>query len=198
MLYAEDEDAISTAHQLYTSHNLHDLNPELRASLIANEVRHFKADIADLLNTYSKETDGDIQGDLASGITATRTSSDTSTILAALQQKDTIRPQDIFRWFAYLMRNHYTRTATWRWMRDNWQWIEQTFASDKSLDSFPRYAANALRTSNELTEYTDFFAPHLQDQGLARAITIGEGEITGRIDQIERDRPAIIAALQKI
>lgn len=198
MLYAEDKDAISTAHQLYTSSSLHDLNPELRASLIANEVRHFKADITALLATYAKETDGDVQGDLASGITATRTPAHIQTILTALQQKDTIRPQDVFRWFAYLMRNRHTRTATWQWMRDNWQWIEQTFASDKSLDYFPRYAANSLCTASELTEYTAFFTPHLQNQSLARAITIGEGEITGRIEQTERDKPAIIAALQQM
>ncbi len=198
MLYAEDSDAITTAHQLYTSSNLHKLNPEIRASLIANEVRHFDVDITTLLNTYAKETNSDIQVDLASGITATRTPAHIGTILAALQQKDTIRPQDIFRWFAYLMRNYHTRTATWRWMRDNWQWIEETFTSDKSISHFPRSAANSLRTASELTEYTTFFAPHLQNQSLVRTITIGEGEITGRIEQIKRDKPAIITALQKL
>ena len=83
-------------------------------------------------------------------------------------------------------------------MQDNWQWIDRQFSGDKSLDYFPRYAANALRTKHELEEYRAFFAPHKKNQSLNRVITIGEGEIEGRIEQIERDAELIAKALENI
>ena len=68
---------------MYTSTPLVALDPELRASLIANEVRHFDAAVNTLLDHYAAETDSEIQGDLASGITAATNPQAITTILYA-------------------------------------------------------------------------------------------------------------------
>lgn len=198
MLYTEDEAAIKAAHTLYLSKPIAFHSPELRSSLIANEVRHYHSHtiVKELLSYYADESNSEIQSDIAVGATAARTPESIAHILRALQNKNLIRPQDVFRWFAYMMRNHHARTATWQWLRTNWDWIEKTFASDKSLDTFPRYAANALATPEELEEYSTFFAPHAKNPSLARAIEIGIGEIKGRIEQIARDKEAIKNALR--
>ncbi|MGO3701909.1 MAG: M1 family metallopeptidase [Candidatus Saccharimonadales bacterium] len=201
LLYAEAQDVIDEAHTRFASQPLEAQDPELRAGLIANEIRFFDEDnstFAALLDRYSKETDGDIQGDIASGLTGTRKLEMVEKLLAAQQDANIIRPQDVFRWFAYLVRNRYARATTWQWMQDNWQWIDGQFSGDKSLDYFPRYSANALRTREQFAEYKAFFAEHKSNQSLARAITIGEGEIEGRIELIERELPLVAMALAEL
>ena len=87
--------------------------------------------------------------------------------------------------------------AAWRWMRSQWSWIEQTFASDKSHDYFPRYAAMLLMTRQQLAEYREFFTPLRRDQSLARAIDMGILDLEGKLDLIDRDKATVIAALAK-
>ena len=82
-------------------------------------------------------------------------------------------------------------------MRDQWSWIEQTFASDKSHDYFPRYAAMLLMTRQQLAEYREFFTPLRRDQSLVRAIDMGVLDLEGKLDLIDRDKAAVIAALAK-
>lgn len=195
-LYSEDKVAIITAKDIYKSNTLANINPELRTSIIASHVRHGNADITKLLSIYASEQDSEIKNDLASSISSVRSNDGASQILKALQDSNIVRPQDVFRWFAYLIRNYHIRAQVWQWTQDNWDWIESTFSSDKSLDNFPRYAANALATQPELDSFTTFFTPHLSNPGLNRAITIGKGEIKGRIEQIKRDRPNLIDKLR--
>lgn len=198
MLYSEEPSILEEAHRRYVSTPLDELNPELRAGLIANEVRFFDETgktVRLLLTRYSNETDGDVQNDICSGLTSTRRAENILELLEALKDSSVIRRQDVFRWFAYLIRSKYARSETWEWMRNEWSWIESQFSGDKSMDYFPRYAANALSTRDELTEYRTFFSPLKDNQSLTRAITIGEGEITGRIEQIERDKELVRAAL---
>lgn len=197
-LYSDLPNVRQAAHHMYTTTPLAELDPELRASLIANEVRHFGAAVDTLLDHYAAETDSEIQGDLASGITAATNPQAITTILDAMTHSQVIRPQDVFRWFAYLMRNHASRQMTWQWLQDNWAWVDATFRGDKSLDTFPRYSANSLATATQLQQYRQFFTPHQTNPSLARAITVGQAEIEGRIDYIKRDGPAVRQALDEL
>jgi aminopeptidase N len=104
---------------------------------------------------------------------------------------EAIRPQDNARWFVYLIRNRYAREATWRWMLDNWVWIEKTFGGDKSYDYYPRYAASGLTTREQLAEFRDFFTPLRDQPALTRVIDLGLSEIQARIELLERDGVAV-------
>jgi len=53
-----------------------------------------------------------------------------------------IKPQDLFYWFIYLMRNRYGREITWQWMITNWDWIIQQYKGDHDYADFPKYAAS--------------------------------------------------------
>lgn len=83
----------------------------------------------------------------------------------------------------------------WQWVRDNWEWIIETFKGDMHFDSFPRYIASSLMTTNELEEYKTFFTPMLDKISLKRNIEIGIGELVGRVELIERDGPVVRKAL---
>lgn len=199
MLYSDAPEVIEEAHRRYNGSALHELDPELRAGLIANEVRFYDPNgdvVKQLLERYSSETDGDVQQDICSGLTSTRRTDSIYELLNAQKEATIIRRQDVFRWFAYLIRSKYARSITWDWMQKEWSWIDSQFSGDKSMDYFPRYAANALSTQKELAQYHDFFAPLREKQSLTRAISIGEAEIAGRIEQIQRDGQLVKAALE--
>lgn len=200
MIYSQDKEALETAKSLYDAHSLEDLTPELRPLVIGATVRHFGNDtlITKLIDAYRTTPSSDIQQDIASGLTSTKDAAVIGRLLSLITDADTIRHQDVTHWFVWLIRNRDGRTLTWQWLRDNWAWIESTFGSDKSYDDFPRYAAGALVTRKEQTEYNDFFTPLMAKPALTRIITIGMSEIEGRVTLIERDGPAVREALQKL
>ena len=200
MLYSEDAAAISTARQLYQNTPLAELSADLRPSIIGAAVRYSDqpADIvSQLLEAYQATQSADLRSDIAAGITATRNAEQLARLIELLTNTDIIRSQDTVHWFVDLLRNRYGREAAWRWMRDQWSWIEQTFASDKSHDYFPRYAAMLLMTRQQLAEYREFFTPLRRDQSLVRAIDMGILDLEGKLDLIDRDKAAVIAALAK-
>jgi len=200
MLYSEDSDVIAKAIELYTTTPLENLDPELRSLIIAAAVRHGNdpSIIDTLLGAYGSTSSADLQQDITSGITSTRNAATIEKILSLISADTIIRPQDVVRWFVWTLRNRDGRTLTWQWLRSNWAWIEKTFGGDKSYDYFPRYAAGALITREQLDEYREFFTPMQNNPALSRVITIGIGEIEGRIALIERDSAAVRAALAKL
>lgn len=200
MLYSEDSAAISTARQLYQNTPLAELSADLRPSIIGAAVRYSDqpADIvSQLLEAYQATQSADLRSDIAAGVATTRDAEQLARLIGLLTDTDIIRSQDTVRWFVDLLRNRYGREAAWRWMCSQWRWIEQTFASDKSHDYFPRYAAMLLMTRQQLAEYREFFTPLRRDQSLVRAIDMGILDLEGKLDLIDRDKAAVIAALAK-
>ncbi len=198
-LYGEAPDVIKKAQSLYNKQPLEKLDPELRPLLISTIVRNGDGAIVDdLLATYSSSSSGELRQDICIGITSTRIADKISLLLETIKNPEIVRPQDAARWFVYLIRGRDSRDATWQWIRDNWKWVMDTFASGKSYDEYPRYSATALSTRQQLKEYIEFFAPLKKEPALTRAIAMGESEIEGRIDLIERDGPGVIAALDSL
>ena len=200
MLYGEDQDVIDKAIEIYQSNSLDSLEPELRSLIIGAAVRHGadRTIIDVLLEKYRQETSADIQNDLTAGITSTKLLGEIQRLLTLLTYKDTIRHQDVVRWFVSLLRNREGKTITWQWMRDNWNWINETFESDKSHDYFPRYTANILSTREQLQEYKDFFLPLVDQPSLSRAIEMGIKDLEGKVELIERDSAAVKEALSQL
>ncbi|MFC2430965.1 MAG: M1 family metallopeptidase [Candidatus Saccharimonas sp.] len=200
ILYSEDTAAISTARQLYQNTPLAELSADLRPSIIGAAVRYSDqpADIvSQLLEAYQATQSADLRSDIAAGVATTRDAEQLARLIGLLTNTDIIRSQDTVHWFVDLLRNRYGREAAWRWMRSQWSWIEKTFASDKSHDYFPRYAAMLLMTRQQLAEYREFFTPLCRDQSLVRAIDMGILDLEGKLDLIDRDKAAVIAALAK-
>lgn len=197
-LYSEDPDAIATATRLYESTPLDMLQPELRSLIISCVTRYGDAKIVDdLLLQYTATSSSELRQDITVGITSTRLPEKIDQLLASITDATIIRPQDVYRWYVYLIRGKDSRAKTWQWVQDNWQWIDDTFGSSMSYDMFPQYTASALSNKQLLSEYKKFFEPKKSIPALSRAITMGISEIEGRIELIERDGPAVIAALKK-
>lgn len=200
MIYGEDADAIATALDTYTRTPLNELDPELRGLIISAAVRHGKdmTTITTLLDQYRASSSAELQQDIACGVTSTKDTDAIKQLLSTLTDNSTIRSQDTGRWFVWLLRNLDGRSLTWQWLRDNWTWIEQTFAGDKSYDDYPRYSAGVLSTKAQLEEYRAFFTPLSTVPALTRVIAIGIVEIEGRVSLIERDSQAVRDALARL
>lgn len=201
MLYSEDQAIINEALRRYHEKAPDRLDPELRALLMSAAVRHDPKSseiVEQLLGLYRETSSADLQSDITASVTSTRDTVTIDRLITLLTDKETIRPQDLIRWYANLLRNHEGRSEAWKWMREKWDWIEESFASDKSHDYFPRYSASLLDTREQLQEFKDFFTPLRADQSLVRAIDMGILDLEARVDLIERDKQAVVEALQRI
>ena len=198
MIYSEDQAVLAEAKRRFDSQSLEELPTEIRSLIISANVRHFETPemIDSLFQTYQQTPSNDLQADITLGLTATKNPETAQTILTNIKRPDIIRPQDASRWFVYLIRTHESRQLTWDWLKDNWTWVEATFAGDKSYDDFIRYAAIGLTTSDELADFRRFFEPMLSIPALTRTIELGITEIAARVELIERDKAGVLAALQ--
>lgn len=197
MIYSERKDILKRVHEMYESKTLEKLDPNLRVNIIATVVRYAKdqAIIDHLLDARQKTTSSELKEDIASAITATRDTEVIERLFGLLKDPTVVRPQDFMRWYVWLLRNRYARTATWQWGRDNWTWMEETFGGDKSYDSFPRYVAVCLTTAKQLEEYKTFFNPLRDQVALKRNIDLGILELGSKIAHVARDEAAVQKAL---
>lgn len=198
MLYGEDETVIQQANNLYEA-GVESIDPEVRSLVIATVVKSSTDtdEIRSLLDLYRTTPSADLRDDLCAGLTAVRSDAGIRLVLESFTDKATIRRQDLFRWFVYMIRNKYARQATWDWMVSNWTWIEENFAGDKSYDDFPRYAASALSNQDQRIAYVDFFTPKRTIPALTRTIDLGIKEIEGRLELLARDGDAVREKLLK-
>lgn len=197
LLYGEDQTVIDHLTSLYETSQLADIAAEIRSLAITAVVRYRNSPevFKQLLDLYRTTSSTDLKEDITSGLTSTRDEAQITTLLTVLTDTTTVRHQDVFRWFAYLVRARDSRQAAWGWVRREWPWIKQTFGSDKSYDDFPRYSASGLATREQLAEYRAFFEPLQREPTLTRVITLGIAEITGRLELLERDGAAVREAL---
>ncbi len=197
MLYSEDQLAVNEAISRYKSTAISDLPGELRSLIMSAYVRHAgdRKIIEKLLNDYRQSSSAEIKSDISVALTATKDQAEIDQLISQLTDSSLIRPQDLTHWFVFLLRNRHSREKTWNWLISHWDWIKQTFEGDKSYDSFPRYAASTLSTSEQLESYRQFFSPMKNEPALARTIEVGLIEIAGRVELIERDRSAVLQRL---
>ena len=151
-----------------------------------------------MLQKYRSTQSADLREDICSGLTSARQSAQIELLLASFTDSSIIRQQDLFRWFAYLIRNRYAREMTWAWMKVKWDWIEQIFGGDKSYDDFPRYAAAGLTTREQLDDFANFFTPKRDIPALTRTIDLGIKEIEAKVETIENDGALVIDRLMDL
>lgn len=195
-VYAEDKTIVEGALELFDNYKTKQVEvpAELRSIIFGAAVRNNVPDAFQWLIDLEESTANvELKMDIVSALAVTKQADQIEALLARLKDADKVRPQDLARWVAYLLRNRYAQKVAWKWLRDNWAWIEKTFAGDKSYDYFPRYAANAFSTRELLKEYEAFFSPMQDDLAIARNIVMGIEELNNRIAWLERD----LAAVQK-
>ncbi len=197
MLYSENKNVVLKAKQIFQSSSVESINPEYRGMIISSVIRQNNEIklIKSLFLKYKNTTSAEIQQEINIGITSTKDPTAIELILENIKNPSIIRPQDATRWYAYLIRNKYAKEKAWFWLRNNWDWVQETFGNDKSYDDFPRYIAMALSTQKQLDEYIDFFGKLKSDPSLTRVIDMGINEIKNRVNILQRDSESVRDAL---
>ncbi len=196
LVYGEDPEITAWCDELYAN-GIESIDPEVR-SLVLTSVVQRTTDLAliqDLIALHRTTPSADLRDDICGGLTSARQPDQIELILAQFTDAESIKVQDIFRWFVYMVRNRYSRVAAWQWLQDNWAWVETNFAGSMGYDDFPRYAASGLVTRDQLASYRAFFEPKRDEPALTRTIDLGIKEIEGRIELLERDGEAVISKL---
>lgn len=188
-VWSEHEEALRTALKLFSDFKRPaDIAPDLRSTIYSAGIKHGgEVEFEKLLNIHKSTHSAEERDNLCAGMTSAVDPKLITKELQMLKDQSIIRLQDVDHWFVYLIRNIHARDATWQWMVSNWQWIEDTFKSDKSYDSFVRYAAGALQGEAWLNKYNEFFEPKSNQLALKRVIEIGRNDITARTALVNRE-----------
>jgi aminopeptidase N len=196
MIGGEDADVIAEAVRRFdAADSLESLPAEQRGLIIGAKVRHdCTTDLDALFETYQTTHNPDLQIAIAAGLSRSKDEKSIQLIMdKAIGENGFVRPQDVFRWFAYLMRSRYSREQAWRWLQDSWSRLEEMFGSSKSFEYFVVYSAAPITTTDWEERFHQFFDPMLTNIVLKRNIMIAHGEIAARVAWRNRDEPGLLS-----
>lgn len=193
MAIGEDSSVIKEALKRFNeSTDLNNLPAELRSTIMSTAVRHGESSVIKRLLDEYKDATADLQLDITAALSSTKHHEVAKQIFsAALGPEGFVRTQDLMRWLAVFMRNHYIRDFTWDWLTNNWQWVEESLGQSKSFDYLPVYCASNFTTIEWQAKYLKFFDPLSSDKRLQRNIAVGKADIESRIAWRKRDEKLI-------
>ncbi len=192
--YAETAENLQKLAEMYDA-DYTKLDPEIRGAILDAKIYVEPKILDEYLGAYAREADPEIKADLMVAMTLSRDEKNVEKMVGLLGENKVVKLQDQIFLFVRLFRNSKARELTWRWLVEDWDWLAKMM-SDKSLDSYPRYMANMIRTEAEFRAWQDFFGAKRKDLALKRAIEIGEKEIKARLELIEKDREGVVKALK--
>ena len=193
--YAEDIPNLEKLSGLYQT-NYAEIDPEIRDDVLDAKIYLEPEMIDEYIEAYKNEADPEIKFDLLYAGTISKDLGVLEKLMNLLEQPEVVKPQDQLYLFIYLYRNEKISKKVFQWMTEKWDYIV-SMMGEKTMDSYPRYIANLMRTEEELEKYVKFFGPKKSDPVLTRAIEIGEKEIKARIELIAADREGGVEALKQ-
>lgn len=199
MLYADHAEAIEKAKAIFADYQdrIESIPAAVRAYVLSNQVRHAEtpALTKQLLDAYVATTDGTFKRQLVSALAETQSKETLDTLVAAFENKDIVKPQDLSSWYGNFLRKDFSQETVWQWARTDWEWIKAALGGDMSFDSFVIIPANVFKTSQRLEEYKAFFEPQLSDMALSRNIAMGIKDIAARVALLEANQASVSKAL---
>lgn len=191
--YAENTENLKKLAGMYNS-DYTKMDEEIRADILDAKIYLESGMMGKYLEDYKQIADPEIKFDLLFALTVMQDKTNLTKMIDILSQPEVVKPQDQFYLFIFLYRNPLAREGVFAWLRKNWGYVRK-MSGDKSLDNYPRYIANVVRTEREFAEYSEFFDKMKDDPAVARAVEVGKNEIRARLDLIEKDRDAVFQAL---
>ena len=194
--YAENKENLRKLADMYNK-NYDKLDVEIRADILDAKLYLEPECLDDFLKAYETQSDPDIKFDLLISMTLMNNEKALKKVMKLLEQPEIVKPQDQFYLFIYLYRNPEVKSEVFEWLTTHFDYVKE-MSGDKSLDSYPRYIAGAVKTKVEFDKYLEFFEPLAKMPALTRAIEMGKNEIEARLKLIETDKKAVVAELNKI
>jgi len=201
-LYAKNADAIASAHDLFTKNasDLSNLSADIRPYVLRNEVKNYgSADLFNnLLNEYRKSSDASYKQDLCVALTATPDAKLIAELIEKFEDAETIKPQDLRAWYRGVLSNDEGQQAAWDWIRNDWQWLDDTVGGDMEFTTYITVTSMVFHTPERLAEFKAFFEPKLNTPGMTREISMDIKVVETRVALIESEKAAVNAAVAEI
>ena len=194
--YAETPENIQALAKMY-SEDYDTLDAEIREDIIDAKLYEAPEIVDEYLTNYQKIADPELKFELLFSGTISKNEVVLAKMMELLNKPEIVKPQDQLHLFIYLYRNPKLRAKVGKWLTENWEYV-RNLAGDKSLDSYPRYMANVIRTEEEYKVWCNFFKSMQDDPALSRVIKIGEKEIKARLKLVAADKKAVYQALNDI
>ncbi|MBQ8992270.1 M1 family metallopeptidase [Candidatus Saccharibacteria bacterium] len=194
--YAEDGPALDALEDLYES-DYSRLNPEIRLDIFLATLERSKESVFDeYLANYTTTSEPEIKDDLLFAMTDAKTH--TKELIGLLDEPKIVKPQDHGYLFGFLVRNHFTKDEAKAWLFSHWSYVEEMMG-DKSVDLYPRYLANVVRTKEEAEEFSDFFSPLAErNSAITRVVALAKAEIDSRLRLLAMDDKDVHKKLEGI
>jgi len=189
----ENPDAIKKALEMFNkAGNVQNLPAEQRAMIAGVAVRFGKPEYIDqLMEEYVSTSNPDVQQSINAALCLTRDKKVAKRLIEwGLSKDGVVRPQDIDHWFAYFMRNYYTRDLAWQWLEDSWDHLVATIGI-KQMEYFIWYSSGPLSTPEWQKRFNKFFEPKLTIPASKRNIQIALKEIEARVEWRKREEPTL-------
>ncbi|MDF7637824.1 M1 family metallopeptidase [Leuconostocaceae bacterium ESL0958] len=200
--YAQNRDLQEWAHARFeqVGGQIESLPTEARLVILKNELQNYnqQATFDAFLQAYQATANAAIKADLRAALVSTPEPKQLATIVAAYQQSDIIKPQDLRHWFVGVLANPAGQSLAWDWARQNWDWIEAKLGGDMSYSSYVTVIAQVFKTADRLAEFKAFFEPKKAQPGLSREIALDEELIASRVAVIEAQGATVAQTLDQL
>ena len=194
--YAEDKENLRKLASYYQD-DFEKIDAESRADVLDAKLYLEPENIDKYLSSYEKIAEPEIKFDILVAMTLMKDEDGLKKVMKLLNEPEIVKPQDQFYLYLYLYRNPKVSAKVFEWLTNNWEYVKK-ISGDKSLDNYPRYMANSIKTKEEFKKYCEFFEPLAREPALARAIEMGKNEISARLELIEKDKAAVIQELKDL
>jgi aminopeptidase N len=187
---ADEPTVVNEVKRLFYDKPSENIEPELRGVVYSTIARLGKTSDFDLLlSLHNKSNSPEERLKLVAGLTSFKQASLHKRALDLIRS-DNVKTQDVAYWIAYSFSNHYSRDASWKWLKDNWDWLDENMGEDLSFYRLPFYAARCYSSLEFLKEFEAFFDTRLS-AAFDRPIKQAVETIQWQADWKRRDLEAI-------
>lgn len=138
-----------------------DIHPDLRGVVYGTIARQGgKPEFDKMVAMHNASTNSEERVTLGGALTGFKQPELIKRALAMIMSDD-VRLQDVSYWIAYSFGNRHARKTTWKWMVDNWGWLEENIGTDLGFFRMPIYAGRAFSDESFLPEFKAFFESHM-------------------------------------
>lgn len=194
---ADDPEVLKWCQETFTNaKTAESIHADLRSVVFNTVARHGDKKVYDKLLKFHKSTDlSEERNTLAAALTAFEDSKLIENSLNLITTNE-VRRQDAMYWLAYSYMNRYAKDLAWKWMKENWKWLESELGSDLSFYRTPIYAARSFSNKKFIKEYIKFFE-NKKSPALNRSIKQGQEMLEWQTDWRDRDLKNIQEYLTK-
>lgn len=150
-----------------------EVDPDIRGVIYGTVAREGdKAEFDKLLELHNQSNNSEERVTLAAALTSFKQPELIEKSFAIMQSPN-VRLQDLTYWIAYSFMNRHARDKTWRWLTENWKWLESNIGNDLGFYQMPNYVARNYSDREFLKTFTDFFSQNMSpafDRPIKQAI----------------------------